>query len=234
VDSVSEAFRSSQAMQDYLREHPANNEVYALMGMRRREKTVMGMEMSGQLIQQDVPQHVVYFANHTIDSPAPSEEQSREQMAWRFFDSLVDNVAKRAASRKQEVQSQRQELDLLRAKLRIANSQTRAALESALSQMLNDMPSTADLLDLSHYPEDFEAVLSNPEKYLRLNQYSMILDSMGIKHEPDQATGGELLVFNELVGLDRRDWTVTMVHCRNTQNEAFIAGMETSNRMLAI
>jgi hypothetical protein len=146
----------------------------------------------------------------------------------------VDNVAKRVALRKQEVQSQRQELDLLRAKLRIANSQTRAALESALSQMLNNMPSTADLLDLSHYPEDFEAVLSNPEKYLRLNQYSMILDSMGIKHEPDQATGGELLVFNELVGLDRRDWTVTMVHCRNTQNEAFIAGMETSNRMLAL
>jgi len=65
------------------------------MGMRRHEKAMMGMELSGQLIQRDVPQQVVYFTSHTIEYPAPSEEQVREQVAWSFFDSLVDKVAKR-------------------------------------------------------------------------------------------------------------------------------------------
>ena len=59
MDLVSEAFRTSLAVQDYLREHPSTDEVYALMGMRRREKTMMGMELSGEVIQRDVPQHVV-------------------------------------------------------------------------------------------------------------------------------------------------------------------------------
>lgn len=234
MDNIPEAFRSSQSMQDYLREHPASNEIYALMGMRRFEKNVMGMELSGQVIQQDVPQQMVYFANHTIDSPAPGEAESRKQVAWRFFDSLVDNVAKRVALRKQQVQSQRQALDQLRAKLRIANALTRPALESELSQLLNSAPSPADSLDLNNYPGDFEAVLLKPEEYLRLNEYSMILDGMGIKRDAGQTAQGKLLVFNELIGLDRRDWTVTMVHIRNIQNEAFNAGLETAHRMLAL
>ncbi|MFA5826249.1 MAG: hypothetical protein WC825_09795, partial [Gallionellaceae bacterium] len=36
MDNLSEAFRTSLAMQEYLREHHSSDEVYALMGMRRR------------------------------------------------------------------------------------------------------------------------------------------------------------------------------------------------------
>ena len=38
-DFISEAFQASKSIQDYLREHQATDEAYALMGMRRREKT---------------------------------------------------------------------------------------------------------------------------------------------------------------------------------------------------
>jgi hypothetical protein len=41
-------------------------------------------------------------------------------------------------------------------------------------------------------------------------------------------------VFNELIGFDRRDWTVTMVHCSNIQSETFAARLETAYRMLSI
>lgn len=234
MDNVSEAFKTSLDLQEYLRKPYSGDEVYALMGMRRREKTVMGMELSGQVIQQDVPQQVVYFISHTIENPAPSEKQARDQMAWSFFDSLVNKVAKRVALRKQAMQSQRQELDSLMTRLRAANTLTRPALEAELTKMLDSMPSTASSLDLSHYLEDFEAVLLNPEQYLRLNQSSMILDSMGIKRDSAGVTQGEKLIFNELIGFDRRDWTVTMVHCSNIQSETFSARLETAYRMLSI
>jgi len=114
MDFVSEAFRASRAIQDYLHENPSTDEAYALMGMRRFEKTMMGMELSGQVIQRDVPQNVVYFTSHTIVDPAPSEALARNRVAWGFFNNLVGNVAKRVASRKQEMQSKMQEMDLLK------------------------------------------------------------------------------------------------------------------------
>lgn len=234
MDFVSDAFRASRAMQDYLREYPATNEVYALMGMRRREKTMMGMELSGQVIQRNVPQHVVYFTSHTIESPAPSEQQARDQIAWGFFDSLVNKVAKRVALRKQEMQSQLQEKDLLMARLHAANAQTRPALESELSRILANMQAITRSLDLHHYLDDFEAVLLNPEQHLRLDQFPIILDSMGIRRDNDETAQGKPILFNDLIGFDRRDWTVTMVYCRNMQSETFAARLETAYRKLSI
>ena len=234
MDYVSEAFRTSRAMQDYLREHPSTDEVYALMGMRRREKTMMGMELSGQVIQREVPQHVVYFISHTIENPAPSEEQARDQIAWSFFENLVRKVAKRVALRKQEVQSQLQEMDLLKARLHTANAEARPALEKELSRLLVGIQSTTRSLDLHNYMDDFNAVLLNPEQHLRLDQATMILDSMGIRHNGDESTPGEPIIFNDLIGYDRRDWTVTMVHCRNMKSETFADQLETAYRRLSI
>jgi len=234
MDTVSEAFQLSRSLQSYLHEHPDTDEIYALMGMRRHEKTMMGMELSGQLIQRDIPQQVVYFTSHTIEYPAPSEEQAREQVAWSFFDSLVDKVAKRVALRKQEMQTQRQEKDSLMARLHAANAQTHAALEAELSTILDSMQTTIRSLDLDNYRDDFKAVLLNPEQHLRLDQSPMMLDSMGIRREDNGTTQGETIIFNDLLGFDRRDWTVAIVHCRNIQSETFSARLETAYRMLSI
>ena len=234
MDFVSEAFRSSRAIQDYLLEHPATDEVYALMGMRRREKNTVGMELSGQVIQRDVPQRIVYFTSHTIENPAPSEQQARERIAASFFDSLIAKVAKRIALRKQEMQSLLQEKELLVARIHVADAQTRPALEKELSKMLTRMQSTTRSLDLRHYLDDFEAVLPDPERHLRLSESPMILDSMGIKRDRNKTGEEKPIIFNDLIGFDHRDWTVTMVHCRNMQNETFSARLETAYRRLCI
>ena len=234
MDYVSEAFRSSHAMQEYLREHPAADETYALMGMRRFEKTVMGMELSGEVIQQDVPQHMVYFTSHTIIEPAPSEQQARDQLAWGFFDSLVGKVAKRIASRKQEIQSQLQEMNLVKARLHSASTETRPALEKELSRILDSIQGATRSLELHNYLDEFEAVLLDPEQHLRLDPSPMILDSMGIRRDSNGTAQGEQIIFNDLIGFDRRDWTVTMVYCRNIQSESFAARLETAYRRLCI
>ena len=41
-------------------------------------------------------------------------------------------------------------------------------------------------------------------------------------------------MFNELIGYDRRDWTVTMVNCSNLHGESFSTKLEKANRKLAI
>jgi hypothetical protein len=234
VDSVMEALCSSVALQDYQRDFPASDELYALMGMRRHEKTVVGMELSGQTIQRDVVQQAVFFNSHTIENPAPSEQQARDQVAWSFFDSLVAKVKKRVELRKQDKQSQLHDKDLLMARLRTANALTRPALEQELAKLLNSMQSTISSLELGNYIEDFEAVLLNPEQHLRLVQTPIILDSMGIRRENNDAGTAGAIIFNDLIGYDRRDWTVTMVHCNDIQGESFAARLEQAYRKLAI
>ena len=235
VDTIQETFHASLALQDYQRDFPATDELYALMGMRRREKATVGMELSGQTIQRGVVQNVVYFISHTIESPAPSEKQSRDRVAWSFFDSLTGKVARRIEERKRAKQSQLQEKDLLMERLRSADPQIRPALEKELSKLMADIQSTISSLYLNNYAEDFEAVLLDPEQHLRLNHVPIILDSMGIKRDSgDAEQRAAAIEFNELIGFDRRDWTVTMVHCSNLQSESFAERLEKAYRKLAI
>lgn len=233
-DFILDAFGASRAMQGYYREFSAADEVYALMGMRRCEKNMMGMALSGEVIQHDVPQKVIYFTSHTIENPAPSEKQSRDQVVWSFFDSLVGKVAKRVEAHKQEKQSQLQEKDLLMARLHAADAQARPALEKQLSEMLASMQATAGSLDLRNYIEDFEIVLMNPEQHLRLDQIAITMDRMGVRSNSGGASAGDGVIFNELIGFDRRDWTVTMVYCNNLRKESFAERLETAYRRLAI
>jgi len=233
-EMIQEAFQASRAIQDYLREHPSTDQAYALMGMRRQEKTQMGMELSGEVIQRDVPQQVVYFTSHTIVDPAPTEAEARGRVAWGFFNNLVNKVAKRIALRKEELQSQLQEMDVLKAHLHTASDENRPALKKDLSRMLTHIQATTRSLDLHHYLDDFEAVLLNPEQHLRLDQSTLVLDNMGIRRDSGKSEQGEVIVFNDLVGFDRRNWTVTMVHCRNLKRESFAERLETAYRRLSI
>lgn len=234
VDIVMEAFCASMAVRNYYREFPDTDELFALMGMRRVEKSMMGLALSGETIHRDVVQQSVYFTNHTIENIAPTEKQSRELIALSFFDNLVGKVKKRVEARKQGKEAQMQEMNLLIARLRTADAQTRPALEDQLSRMLASMQSSAASHDLSNYIEDFEAVLLNPEQHLRLNQIPIVLDSMGIRRERADASQDEAVLFSELLDFDRRNWTVTMVHCSNMQNETFKIKLEKAYRKLAI
>ena len=234
MDFVSDAFRLSHSIQNYLRENNSPNEIYALMGMRRREKAVMGMELSGEIIQREVPQHMVYFTSHTIVNPAPSEQLSRGQVAWVFFKNLVSKVKARIVQRKNELQLHHQEMDLLMARLHAANEMSRPALRKELDRLLSSVQDTTQSLDIHSYWDDFNAVFLNPEQYLHLKQSVVILDRLGIKRESDEVTQGESLIFNELIGFDRRDWTVIMVNCRNMKSETFAARLETEFRKLSL
>jgi len=234
ADTVTEAFCASRALQDYYRGFPVTDELYALMGMRRFEKTMVGVELAGEVVQRDVVQKVIYFTSHTIENPAPTEKQSRDQAAWSFFDSLVGKVKQRVESRKQDKQSQLQEKDILIAKMRTADAGVLPSLEDELSKMMTKIQATASALELRNYMEDFEAVLLNPEQHLRLAQIPMVLDSMGIRRESGEANQEGAIVFNELIGFDRRNWVLTMVHCSNMQSESFAARLENAYRKLAI
>ncbi len=234
VESVTEALDNSLALQSRLREFPAGGDLYALMGMRRIEKRVAGMRLSGQMVQRDVMQDMVYFTSHTIESPATNEADAREQVAMNFFDRLVGKVAQRIARRKQEKLSLLQEKDSLMAQLRAADELARTSLQEKLARLLADLQSAVGALELERYQEDFVAVLLDPAQHLRLDRVPIRLDSMGIRRDGAAESLGEAVVFDDLIGYDRRNWTVTMVHCTGLQYEEFASRLERAYRTLTV
>ena len=231
-DSVSATFRESRAMIDFQKKNPGIHEFYALMGMRRREKTLIGCELAGNMVSNEAMHKVVYFTSHTIENPAQSEQQSRELIALSFFDRLVSAVAKQVALRREAMHALSREKDLLTVELRLADQETRASLEQSLENIVNEMQKSAASLDLRHHIEDFESVLLNPGHYLELNRTELILDDMGIRRQEEDAIHGKQIIFNDLLGFDRRRWTVTLIHCSKMEFDD--AGTITFPRSLAI
>lgn len=234
INAISDAITASLALQEYLRQSPGSNEFYAVMGTRRIEKKVLGMELSATTLQREVPQQAVYFSSHTLENPSPDEPRAREMTAMRFFDSLVGRVKERIEQRKQSKEAQIEKRNALQAHLHTANAAERAITEQHLSALSAELQATVESLELSRYLADFEAVLLHPEEYLHLNQTSLILDSMGIKRTSDDSGRGQPLVFSELIGYDRRDWTLAIVHCTNIEYHSFAERLDKAYRSLTL
>lgn len=234
IDSISDAIVSSVDLQDFLRHHPGKPELYALMGMRRVEKKIMGMEVAGMTVQREIVQHAMYFSSHTLEAPSLSESDSREKIALRFFDKLVGKVRQRIEQRKDSKSALAEEQDHLLMRLRSADPLVRSELEARMQRLTEGLGTIIASLEPDSYAEDFDAILLHPEEHLRLDTGSVVLDSMGIKRADDDTEYARSLTFSELVGYDRRDWIVTMVRCTNLQHETFAERLDQAYRRLSL
>ncbi len=214
AEQMQHALCMSHAMHEYARRPGGPGEdVYALMGMRRHEKTAFGMEASGEVIRREVAQRVVSFTDHTLSGPAPTEDEARALLSWNLYDSLLARLAERLAARRGARQALQEEKDYLVAQLRTADADRRPALERRLDALLADLAQAQAALDLRHAAADFDDILLNPERHLRLEQVTLRLDGMGVLRADDGAANTHALTFTDLFGRDRRRWTVVMVRC---------------------
>ncbi len=220
-DKLCAAVDASRAMTAFFQTHPDVSEVYAMVAVRRTAKVQFGLEMEGEILRRDVRQEVVYFTDHTLADPGLSEAEARQQIARGLFESLIGHVARRIEARKQEKRAMEQERDELLGRLRTTTAERRGDLERTLQSTLSRLTESVASLDLDHYPEDFDAVLLEPEKYLFLERTEINLDGMGIIRHPE-AAGSNEVVFCDLIGSDRRRWTVTLIYCDHVRNRVSI------------
>lgn len=234
VNAIADTISSSLAMQEYLHHAPSGNEFYALMGMRRVDRKLMGMELVGSTVQREVVQHATYFISHTIENPSPDEALTREKIATQFFHSLVGHVRARIEQRRQNKEALLGERKELLSSLHTANDIERPAIEERLIMLEDGLQSIIESLEQDHYLDDFEAVLLHPEEYLHLNHTSIRLDTMGIRRTTDDTEWSKEFMLSELVGYDRRDWIVTIVRCTNLQYETFAERLDKAYRSLTL
>ncbi|MEN8109154.1 MAG: hypothetical protein ABFS22_14265 [Pseudomonadota bacterium] len=80
--------------------------ITALLLAERMEKTVLGIELNGEILRRDVVQVAVSFRGHRLVDPAAGEDETRRLLKRRAF----DHVLSLALARIVDVQGERAEL----------------------------------------------------------------------------------------------------------------------------
>jgi hypothetical protein len=211
VEAIYNTVRESKEIKAYCREQgkPQGGELFALMGMRRHQKTGFGPQLSGEDLLHDVQQSIVYFDTHTLTLPSVNSDEFKEKIERHLFDSLIKSLSEHIATGVRQRQELETERDMLASHLR-SHPQRSEEMEGKLLQLRAQIDRLNSEYVLSNYYRSFETVMAMPQQYLSLEQCEMPIDMRGVMRESEERLAGNF-VFYDLVGRDRRRWTLCPV-----------------------
>jgi hypothetical protein len=209
VEDLQVKFSRSPELRDFIEQNSVRelNDIFALLCMEKKEKTVYGVELEGDIIRRDVPQVGVSFSDHQLLSPAHTESQVREGLRHCLFDGLVTEAVERlklSQSKVERLQDQKRRLQIMlrnaRAKRHGSISGEKAIpVKSAELQRLlaeNERALIASKTGLGT-PEDslkqVNGVFENPDQYIKVDNVELKINKMGIKlNEKSQESANEI------------------------------------------
>jgi len=227
VSDLHSIFRHSSEIRDFEDEHRLDEapHCYALLCMHKSEKTVMGMELSGDVLKRDVQQTAVNFSDHRIYSPAPSERETRQGLKQCLFGGLITNALERIMQQKlasHRLQTERQVLHTrlrhLQQTLKQADhhGRDRIALASSVNDIERQLASVENQLMATRPATPLESlhqvitVFSRPEEFVRMQRCSLRLNKMGIKLCEDSRQPCNTLNLTEVIIGDQLPRVVTL------------------------
>lgn len=224
---IGEMLGKSRELREFLADpaQRAGDELYALLGMRQREKAVIGMALRGEMLQNDVPQRLLYFADHTLGELANRHETTRQRLQATAFDSLAQGFASAVAQLRQE-----------RADALTAWTAARAAASVARRRLLETRQrQTLAALTPERLLAAYAEWLAAPEGRLYLKATEMKVDRMGVV-AGDAAAGDDFstLSFPVLVGRDHRHWIVVVVRISRADAQEALRRQQEASRYLII
>ncbi len=222
---------STPAMQTYAAQY-GSGEFYALLSMRRRENSVFGLDLEGDLIRRDVAQQVIHFTDHLLIAPAPTEKQARENVLWYLFDHYMEHVAQGLDRLRDERQRLAREKDFAVARLRGVSAELRAARQQELEDVLATLGEASASLDPGQMGEVFDVVLSHPEDCIALVAKRLNLDAMGVVHAEATHPRAVSLDFVDLHERDRETRNVVLVHLREVHPTSSSDQLDAARRLL--
>lgn len=235
VEAINSTVRDSREIKHYCRHHgqPEGGELFALMGMRRHEKTVLGREIQGDESQPEVQQTMVYFDSHTLSLPAAERETFTERLTQHLFDSLLQSFRMQitdSLNQKRELEAER---DIMATRQRSHSQPLNGGEEARLDSLRRELARLEEEYSLSNYSSLLAQFIENRQQHLRLEQNEIPIDMRGVKRESNERLAGRF-TFHDLIGRDRRRWTLypvllpvevlyDVVHCSATGKERWMA-----------
>ena len=217
IADIQKIFSGNTELREFF-EAPENrklSDAYALLCMTEKEKTVLGMELHGNIIERDVMQTVLNFSDHKILSPAASEAEVRKGMKQCIFDALITHALQQIVELKQQKQGLEIQRSVLNSRLKTRQSQgdglsrllasaTQAELSVNIKQQIAENEKKLQKLPASwdaprFYMEIIKNTLTHPENFIHIKTKSFNITKMGIVTSEDASHSVSTIRINEIL-----------------------------------
>lgn len=250
ADDVGACLGRSPELRSFF-DRPANagvQEAYALLGMKKEERSVLGMELRGEAIQRDVAQVQVSFSGHRVVAPSATLAATRLEIGRRILLRLAQVALSRVVAAESKATELQQHKAYLAARMRVLQLardgmegvvKDPAKIGEEMNQVEAELERTVEgymetkgrLATLEGYLEHIDDVFSHAEQHVSLSHTPLRVSRLGVR-VTDDATGpvNELSLAELSLGDDRRA-AIAIVRCPRSElptKEALIAQAERS------
>lgn len=228
ADDISQMLGRSQAVRDYLADPAcyASDHFYALFAARRHEKRQLGMSVQGDLVQTDVPQRVLYFADQTLVEPSCSLEQTLRKLHLRAIDSLLLSFHDHVEALRAEREGLRSDLSVERAHLTVLKGATAGPAYTVHTRHIDEIDTQLRRAAAALLPENLVNALAEflhtPEASLNLTPVSISIDRMGVVSDAGNGSDVHTINFPELNARDRRHYLVMLARVDREEARAAV------------
>jgi hypothetical protein len=231
-------------------DQPANaalQEAYALLGMKKEERSVLGMALRGDAVQRDVAQTQISFTGHRIIAPSETLAATHLEVGRRILLRLAQVSLMRileADAKATELQSRKAYLGSRLRLLRLAEDGMEGivkdhatiaaemkAVERELTQTVEGyIAAKASAATIEGYLQQIADVFSRPQEHVSLVRTPLRVSRLGVRVEGDsQESANELSLAEIVIGEFRA--AIAIVRCPRAEipsKEELIAQAERS------
>lgn len=218
-----EVFSRCKELQEFFRQHPSADQAYIVLGMKKTEARVFGMEQQGEIVRKGVPQVNVSFDDYRISHPSLDEMSLRQHLRERALHECVAQAINRLMEEKNltdemhqhelklkmqlgMLQNQHQGLSSLMAGDAPINDKIRQVkrhlnkVEDKLGQMQQDVGT------LNSFLEKVVKMLCEPDQLLDVSGISLCVDRMNRLIQGEAAKEADRINLGQVVfgGKDTR------------------------------
>lgn len=241
ADDIEQMLGRSQAVRDFVAD-PARldcDEFHALFAARRRQKKQLGMARQGDVIQNDVPQEVIYFADHLLLEPTCQLAALQDKLRARTLESLLLTFREHIDALRLQRDGLRADASVERAHLTVFRGRAPGEEQAVHTRHLESLEAKLRASAESLMPDQVLAALADfleqPEASLSLNATRVTVDRLGVvcDEDSDDATVSTLN-FPEIRGRDKRIYMVTLARIRRAEAEAAVERVRDQQRRFMI
>ena len=221
-------------------EDPANaglEEAWALLGMRRDEKTVLAPRFEGGMMREEVAQTTVNFSGHKLVAPARSEQLVRLEVGRRIMARLAQVALGRILEIDRKGLKHEQNKAWLATRLRFLKlaqdgmesivedpttiAQQIDSVQRELDQAVKDyIEVKSSLVTLDGYMAQIKEVFGKPDQHVALTRSELRLSRMNVKMDASSEEPHQALTLAELRVGDRLQAVVAFVRCPRSEQPA--------------
>jgi hypothetical protein len=206
ADDVAGCLGRSAELRSFF-DRPANasvQEAFALLGMKKEERSVLGMELKGDAVQRDVAQVQVSFSGHRVVAPSATLAAARLEIGRRILLRLAQVALARIVAAEAKATELQQHKAYLAARMRVLQlardgmegvvkdpakiGEEMKGLEAELKQTVEGyMETKGRLATLEGYIEHIDDVFSHAEQHVSLSHTPLRVSRLGVRVQGDAA-----------------------------------------------